>query len=125
VAESVLSISRYSAEKSREAQHQRVREDQERRQRKIDMVVAVIDDATAVPALLNQQATAALLAWFPPAAWLLDWLFDIRELNVDANTHLRVILAAQLLIIAMLAVLFHFFIHWLLGGPSARASDQT
>jgi sterol desaturase/sphingolipid hydroxylase (fatty acid hydroxylase superfamily) len=102
----------------------RSREDQERRQRKIDMVVAVIDAAIAVPELLNQQAIAALLVWFPPAAWLLDWLFDIQELNVDDNTHLRVILAAQLVIIAMLAVLFYFFIHWLFGEPSERASDQ-
>ena len=155
VAEPVLSISRYRAEKAREELQRRAREDQERRwrqqeeelqqrredeqreqqkqdeeqarrRRKIDVMVAVVAAAIAVPELLNQKATAALLEWFPPAAWLLDRLFSIQELHLDHNlTHVRVILAAQILIIAMLAVLFYWVIHRVLGEPREGASDGT
>ncbi len=142
VADPVLSLSRYHAEKAREERRQRERDKEERaekdreerqqrrrdkeerRQRSTTLAVTMAGIAIGVPGVLNQQATAALLVRFPPAAWLLDRLFGVRELNLDNDAHTLIVLAAQLVIVAAVAGLFYLVISRLFGELGEGSSGR-
>jgi hypothetical protein len=143
VASPVLSVARLRAEKAREEDQQQLRDEEERRwrqqqdeqrsreeeqtrrQRRTATMVSVVGAAIAIPQLINQKMTVALLEEVPPAPWLLGLLLHTHKLNLDKNnTHLLFVLGAQIILIAVAAIVFYVFIRWLSGGPRDRASDH-